>query len=706
MPASRHCLTRRSASLHIVVAVWCLVSSLVAPPVTGDARASTATSLDGGSTTSGAPLAWHYWVDRRTGGVPPPPGTLLGACDECHYEVALPFPVTFFDQVYETGAIWANGFVTFGPVPWGGLSHMNEPLPTSSYNPAIFPFWDDLSFTQPGDGVYTSVQGSAPYRAFVIEWRGRAWNDHRVPVRFALWMYEGSSDFDVIYETAQIPPGYNDNLAPGEWPIAWDALSATIGLQKSAQGPFLAVHPNGNPVPWTGVPNGTWHKFVAIPYVGTTTTVTSASVNSGQTATLSTSVKDGNGNNVGSGTIQWFLNGVAVKGPVSLFRTPGLPPPDLTYSPPTSLPRGTYQVTVAYSGSNHLSPSQGQGTLTVLGYKTTASATGPAESSAGDAVQFTLSATTTVVNAFGSRTIALSSGSFEVWVNDTRYPDVAFPPMFLPGFPPTARFVTSELTPGTHTIWVRYLPTDADFEVSDWVQRTITVTASNTAPTFTAPAGITTEATSAAGAVVTFTAGGDDAEDGPLGAVCAPASGSTFPLGTTTVSCTVTDVAGASASGSFTVTVVDTTAPVVTYTGNVGTYQISETVAITCAATDAVGVVSTTCADITGPATGFVTGANMVTSTATDAAGNTTTASTTFTVVVTASGLADLIGQIAGPSAPQLVNAVRNITTAPNGTVRANRVNAFKNQVNAQLQSRRITPAHAALLLRLVDVMR
>jgi hypothetical protein len=42
----------------------------------------------------------------------------------------------------------------------------------------------------------------------------------------------------------------------------------------------------------------------------------------------------------------------------------------------------------------------------------------------------------------------------------------------------------------------------------------------------------------------------------PVSATCSPASGSVFPLGTTTVSCTTTDSAGRSASASFTVTLV------------------------------------------------------------------------------------------------------------------------------------------------------
>jgi hypothetical protein len=45
--------------------------------------------------------------------------------------------------------------------------------------------------------------------------------------------------------------------------------------------------------------------------------------------------------------------------------------------------------------------------------------------------------------------------------------------------------------------------------------------------------------------------------------VCDPPSGAAFPLGTTTDKCTVTEQSGLSASCSFTVTVTDTTPPVI-----------------------------------------------------------------------------------------------------------------------------------------------
>ncbi|MDQ4120944.1 MAG: pectinesterase family protein [Acidobacteriota bacterium] len=87
--------------------------------------------------------------------------------------------------------------------------------------------------------------------------------------------------------------------------------------------------------------------------------------------------------------------------------------------------------------------------------------------------------------------------------------------------------------------------------------------APNTAPTLTLPSDIITEATSVAGAVVNFAVSAFDAEDSSLPISVSKQSGSTFPLGTTTVTASVTDSAGSTATGTFNVTVRDTTAPAI-----------------------------------------------------------------------------------------------------------------------------------------------
>jgi hypothetical protein len=80
-------------------------------------------------------------------------------------------------------------------------------------------------------------------------------------------------------------------------------------------------------------------------------------------------------------------------------------------------------------------------------------------------------------------------------------------------------------------------------------------------PELTVPANITAEATSSAGAVVTFTVTATDAVDGPVTPACSHESGSTFPIGTTTVTCTATDSSDTTSEKSFDITVADTTAP-------------------------------------------------------------------------------------------------------------------------------------------------
>lgn len=84
-----------------------------------------------------------------------------------------------------------------------------------------------------------------------------------------------------------------------------------------------------------------------------------------------------------------------------------------------------------------------------------------------------------------------------------------------------------------------------------------------TGPVVTVPASFTVDATSAVGAVVSFSATATDAVDGNVTATCAPASGSVFPIGSTLVTCTASDAAGNAGSASFTITV--RAAPVVTW---------------------------------------------------------------------------------------------------------------------------------------------
>jgi hypothetical protein len=158
----------------------------------------------------------------------------------------------------------------------------------------------------------------------------------------------------------------------------------------------------------------------------------------------------------------------------------------------------------------------------------------------------------------------------------------------------------------------------------------------STPPSLSLPANQTVEATSASGAAVSYTATATDAVDGAVTPSCSPSSGSTFALGTTTVNCSATDLAGNTSSSSFTVTVRDTTPPTVTAPANVSGVEATGPSGATvtygaASATDVVdGTVSTSCSPASGST--FAIGTTTVTCSATDAHSN--TGSATFTVSV------------------------------------------------------------------------
>jgi uncharacterized repeat protein (TIGR01451 family) len=78
------------------------------------------------------------------------------------------------------------------------------------------------------------------------------------------------------------------------------------------------------------------------------------------------------------------------------------------------------------------------------------------------------------------------------------------------------------------------------------------------------PEALVYEATGPAGASVTWTSPtAVDIVDGPVPVACAPLSGSTLPLGETSVTCSANDAAGNTAGASFNVLVRDTTPPVI-----------------------------------------------------------------------------------------------------------------------------------------------
>jgi hypothetical protein len=272
---------------------------------------------------------------------------------------------------------------------------------------------------------------------------------------------------------------------------------------------------------------------------------------------------------------------------------------------------------------------------------------------------------------------------FSITVNDSTGPTLTLPtsPIAAPATSASGAVVTftataSDLVDGSEAVTcvpasgstfaigsttVNCSATDAH---NNTTHGSFTVTVSDTTPpVVTVPADKTAEAASPGGAVVTFTASATDAVDGPTAVSCSPVSGSTFPLGTTTVTCSSTDAHGNTGSNTFKVNVLDTTAPTLTLPASPVTASATSAsgavVTFTATASDIVdGSVAVTCVPASGST--FAIGSTTVNCSATDAHNN--TAHGSFTVTVTPST----------DTTPPVVRVPANITRkakAPEGDI-------------------------------------
>ena len=168
-------------------------------------------------------------------------------------------------------------------------------------------------------------------------------------------------------------------------------------------------------------------------------------------------------------------------------------------------------------------------------------------------------------------------------------------------------------------------------------QASFTVTVQDTTPpTLSLPADMTVSV----GTPVTYSASAHDLVDGGVAVSCSPSSGSSFPVGTTTVSCSATDSHGNKATGTFHVTVADSTPPVLT--NMPGAIQVEANSpagsVVNFSTPTAIDNVDGPIANVgCAPASGstFPLGTTTDTCSATDSSGNIGTASFTVTVVDT-----------------------------------------------------------------------
>ena len=226
-------------------------------------------------------------------------------------------------------------------------------------------------------------------------------------------------------------------------------------------------------------------------------------------------------------------------------------------------------------------------------------------------------------------------------------------------------------------------------------------------PVVTVPASpLIAEASGPDGAPLSFNATATAADGTTLPVKCAPASGSIFPLGSTTVTCTATDVGGNVGTATFTVLVRDTTPPDLTLPSDItvnATSPHGAQVLYDAAAVDLVdGPVPVNCFPPSG--TIFPIGSTTVGCSAADSHGNTATGSFNVHVKGATEQLNDLVTLVSqnnsdpGTSLVDQLQAVMNAVAVGATPTACGDLQAFINHVQAQTGKKLTTDQAAALV--------
>jgi hypothetical protein len=173
-----------------------------------------------------------------------------------------------------------------------------------------------------------------------------------------------------------------------------------------------------------------------------------------------------------------------------------------------------------------------------------------------------------------------------------------------------------------------------------------------------------------------------------------------------TFTCTATS-AGGTDTRSVTIKR-DATKPVIAFSGATD-YTVDQTVAISCSATDATsGIASATCPGPAGDAYTFAIGTNTLAASATDGAGNSESATYSFTVRVTADSLCNLTRRFAtkplGNSLCAQLSAAAAAAARGNEKAKANALAAYTREVNAQT-GKAFIAGNAAILTSLASYL-
>ena len=135
--------------------------------------------------------------------------------------ISLPFPIIHHGIEYTDASISQEGVVVLGTQNSNLLTYNTNILTQAGPELGFYVLWDDYEgATDPDDGIYTQVLGTAPNRTFIIQWEVE--HDYYVSpnMNFQIQLNESTMDAYYLFDnTVTVPGNYTSNGG-----------SATIGI--------------------------------------------------------------------------------------------------------------------------------------------------------------------------------------------------------------------------------------------------------------------------------------------------------------------------------------------------------------------------------------------------------------------------------------------------------------------------------------------
>ncbi|MFN3968232.1 HYR domain-containing protein [Flavobacterium sp.] len=526
--------------------------------------------------------------------------------DDGSVGIALPFQFSLYGTNYNTVFINNNGNLTF-TAPSGSFDPVGFPTNT----PMVAPFWADVD-TRVGNTVKYKV---SPTR-LIVTWPGVGYYNQNV---------SKLNTFQVVITNGNDPLiGLGNNVAFYYGDMQWTTgeaatnggiggfggVPATAGINKGDGINFIQIGRfNQNNTNYGGPLSGTsgisYLDFGCYPLTAGSLTNLQPAV-SGVPANNTINIACGE-----TGTINLTALPPEVGQNVSVVVNTG----GLCNTTQTTTSGTSSNATVSISGA---ACNQGTHNISFVftdNFNPSASTTVNITVIVGTAPVITCPSNIIVSNTSGQ---CGANVSFAATATGNLAPTLSYSPASGSFFPVGTTTVTATATNGCGTDTCTFTVTVNDTEV----------------PTINCPANITVSNTlGQCGANVTFAATASD-NCGTANLSYSPASGSTFAVGTTTVTATANDGNGNTTSCNFTVTVNDTEAPTLTCPSNItvgnSPGQCGANVTFAATASDNCGTANLSYSPASGST--FAVGTTTVTATANDGNGNTTSCNFTVTV--------------------------------------------------------------------------